>query len=179
SVEANAGRTVADMGDGRDLRRRRLRRLQAPEPLRHPRAAARRLLIADPPSAVGPFRQIRPASRVAGVAVVVPGPEVPLGVEREVLRVAHSRREDLESRAVRIASHDAAGVRIVEDRLAVLLDMDAAVADREVELPVGAETEAVQVMADEREADAEAGVHHPALFGLALDLLEVPEVRDA
>src|SRR6185503_5301809 len=54
-----------------------------------------------------------------------------------------------------------------------------AVADREVELPVGAETEAVQVMADEREADAEAGVHHPALFGLALDLLEVPEVRDA
>src|SRR6266513_73388 len=92
------------------------------------------------PHSCSALHQVGPPRRVAGVAVVVAGPEVPLRVERELLRVAQARREQLEAGPVRVAAHHAARVGIVQDPL----DVDAAVADREIELPVGPEPQAVE-----------------------------------
>ena len=74
----------------------------------------------------------------------------------------------------------AAGVR-QEDRLLGVLDIRSAIPDGEIELAVGAEAQAVQVVAEEADVDAEAVVQQLALVGLAVavGVAQLPEVGNA
>ncbi len=114
-------------------------------------------LVADPPAAVAPFDQVDPARLVAAVGVVVAGEQVAELVERQLLRVAETRGEDLQLGAVGVAAEHRAGVGHRQLAAVDGRHVEAAVADAEVEPPVGPEPQAVQVVAQE----ARRGRHSP------------------
>src|SRR5688572_29618712 len=107
-----------------------------PQLLAIPGAAIVEPLEADAPAAVGAGNDRHEARAVAAVAVVVAGEQVAPLVERELLRVAQPAVHDLEIAAVELAAQHCAFVRIGE-RLVALDDVEAAVADREIEAAVG------------------------------------------
>src|SRR4029453_5637617 len=97
---------------------------------------------------------------VAAVGVVLAGEEVAVLVERQLLRVPETAREDLEPRPVGPATQDAPLVGII-DGLAAGSDVHPSVAEAEVEPAVGSEAEAVEVVAPVGAVDAAARVERP------------------
>ena len=159
-----------------DVRQRRhdvgrlVRGGQVPELLGVERAAVAQVaavLVADAPAAVAALDDVHQPAPVAGVAVVVHGEEVAVLVEGQFLRVAQAGGDDLQVRAVRVAAQHRAAVR-VEQMFALLGGhVEAAVADAEVELAVRPHAQAVQVVAEEGDVDAEAGGQRCLHVGLA------------
>ena len=205
--EELAGPAVGEAGAGVDGEARRPRAHEAgggkdvggglPDLLGHPGApageAGRRIagrgrgpglgreLEPGAPAEVGPLDHVQEAGGVAHVHVVLAGDEVAGGVERQLLRVAQAKREDLEVRAVEVAAEHGAHVGILEPLALVRHDVEAAVAHREVQLAVGPEGQPVQVVTDELEADAEPREDGLALLGdaVAVPVRQLPEVRHA
>ncbi len=138
-------------------------------------------LVADPPAAVAPLDHVDPARPVAAVGVIVAGEQVAELVERQLLRVAEPRGEDLELGAVGVAAEDRAGVG--DGQLAAVegRHVEPAVADAEIEPPVGPEPQAVQVVAQEADVDAVPLVQQRAAIGpaVAVGVAELPEPGDA
>ena len=105
------------------------------------------------------------AGLVGAGGVVVHGEEVAERIEGEALRVAQADAEDFELGAVRLAAEDRAGVgrdaaEVFRAEAGVLHagpQLEAAVAEAEVEAAVGPEDEAVEVVAGDGDVDAEAG----------------------
>ena len=184
--EQEAAGPGADLADRRHDPRRLTRVRKVPQLLREPRAAHcrrchRHRLIRHVPAAVAVFDHVHEARVVALVAVVVVGEQVAVLVEGEFLGVAQAAHHDFEIGAVRIAAEDAAGALAFE-RLAFLRrDVEAAVADGEVEFAVWAEDEPVEVVAVEGAVHAEAFEQLLALIrdARALGVLELPQVRNA
>jgi len=114
------------------------------------------VLIADAPAGVAAFDDVDEALHVAHVAVVVAGEEIANLVEEEVLGIAEAGGEEFDVGAVEIAAEDGAGIG-GGDGVGGRDDVGAAVADAVVEFAVGADDEAVHVVAGEVEADAVAG----------------------
>ena len=86
---------------------------------------------------------------------------------------------DLQVAAVELAAEDRALVRVGVG-LAFVLDVEAAVADREVEPAVGPDDQAVHVVAHQRGVHAEAVEHDRALVGDAVAILvaQAPDLGD-
>ena len=95
-----------------------------------------------------------PAGLVAAVGVVVAGKEVAVLVERQLLRVPQAGGEELQLRAVRVATEDGSRVGVGDFAAVDAGDVQAAVAGREVQLAVRAHAQAVQVVADEADVHA-------------------------
>ena len=113
--------------------------LRMPELLGIPwstRDRVRQKLVANPPAAVAPLDDIDPAGLVPLVGVVVTGPEVAVLVEGQFLRVAQADGENLQVRAVGVAAQDRAGIGQGDGPPFLRLDIQAAVANAEVELAV-------------------------------------------
>ena len=182
-VVGHAGRPVGDVTARRHHVGGLLVVRQAPDLLGVPRAQPHRvvhLLVAQPPAAVAALDDVHPARRVAAVGVVVAGEQVAVLVEGQLLRVAQADGHDLQLRAVGVAAQHRAGVGVGED-LARGLDVEAAVADGEVDAAVGAHFQAVAVVAQVRRVDAVAVVQRLLVVGLAgaLGVLQEPQVGDA
>ena len=86
-----------------------------------------------------------------------PVKRLPCSSKQRFCGVAQAVAEDFEVGAVRVAAEHAAGVGVVQVLALLGLDVEPAVADREIELAVGAEAQAVQVVAFEAVADAVTG----------------------
>ena len=97
-------------------------------------------LVTDPPAAVAALDEIDPAGLVAAIGVVVAGEEVAELIESQLLRVAQARGEDLELGAVGIAAQHGAGIRHGQGLAVACCDVEAAVADAEIEPAVGPES---------------------------------------
>ena len=166
---------------GRQAEGRLAVRLRVPDLLAVPGAAIGEVLILHPPAGVGAVEQVHQPRPVAAVGVVVDREQVAEVVEGELLRIPQAGRHDLEPRAVGLAAEHraAAGIRV---EAAVVRDVIAAVADREVEAAVGAEGQAVEVVSAEGDADAVAGGEHRPLLRRAVDgavAVEIPEPVEA
>src|SRR5439155_19925834 len=68
-------------------------------------------LIADAPAAVAPFDDINPSCFITAVRIVVTGEEIPVLIENQILRVAQPEGEDLQLRAIGIATEHATSIR--------------------------------------------------------------------
>ncbi len=181
-VVVDAGRAVFDVGDRGEEVRGLTVEAGIPKLFQVPRAGAaeRGELVADAPAAVAALNHVDETFHVTLVGVVVTGPEIAVLVEREFLRIAQAGRDDLEVGAIRIAAEHRALVG-QGDRVAFLGDdVRAAVADREVELAVGAEDQAVQIVTGVVEVDAVAAAHLAAADRLSVGrgALEDPHARD-
>ncbi len=178
-VVLDAGRAVLDVADrGHDVRGL-AGVARVPDLFGVPRArlAERRELVTDAPAAVAALDDVHEPLLVAVVAVIVAGEEVAEFVEDERLRVAEAGGEKFETRAVGVAAEHRALVGHRQRRAFLGPDRRAAVAVAEVDLPVGAEHEAVQVVAGEVEAHAVAAADLGAALG-AVSALEPPDARD-
>ena len=87
---------------------------------------------------------------------------------------------DLQPRAIGLTAKYRAALRVGE-RAALVHDVVAAVAHAEIDHPVGAEREPVEIVTMEGDADAIARVEHVADIGhaVAVGVAHPPEVRDA
>ena len=112
-------------------------------------------LVSHPPARVTVFDEVDDAFAIAVVVVIVDGEKVTEFIEDDLLRVAEVDVEFLKFGAVRIGAKDAAGVGTGEG-FAILFDVVSAVADGPVEFAIGSPSEAIEVVAGEADADAEA-----------------------
>ena len=170
-VVGQAGGAVGDVDDRREDVGGLAVPAGMPELLGVPGASRGReveVLVAHPPAAVAPLDDVDPAGLVAAVGVVVAGEQVAVVVEGEFLRVPQAGGEDLQVRPVGLAAEDRAGVGGDEVLAFLGGDVQAAVADREVEPAVGAHLEAVEVVAEEGDVDAVAGAERLLDLGLAV-----------
>ncbi len=183
-VVDEAGWTVGDVDDGGNDVGGLAFPARVPELLGVPGASAGReveVLIAHPPAAVAAFDDVDPAGLVAAVGVVVAGKQIAEVVEGEFLGISQAGGVDFEVRPVRLAAEDRAAIRSVEVLAFLRRDVQAAVADGEIEPPVRAHLEAVEVVAEEGDVDAVAGAQGFLDLGLAVAVLvpQSPEVGDA
>ena len=180
---SHAGRTARDVGDGRDNVGRLAVKLRIPKFLRVERSARVRSLhelITDAPAIVAALHHVNPAGLVAAVRIVVAGKQIAVLIENEVLRIAQAEREHFEIGAVRIAAEDAAGIGLTDVPAIRDLHVRAPVTDAEIDFPIRTEMRAVEVMADETDAHAEAVVERLAEIGdaIAVGVAQEPEVRN-
>ena len=178
-------------GSGRDVldRRREVGRLGVilrvphllgvPGPAGIGGAASLEELPPDAPTAVAALDEPGPSGLVAAVRVVVAGEQVAPGVEDHVLGVAQALIDHLEAGAIGLAAEHRPAVGGA-DRAALALDHRGAVADGEVQPPVGAEGEPVQVVPEESHADAVAVADAAPFVGdaVAIGVPQPPDVRD-
>ena len=120
------------------------------------------------------------AGAVARVGVVVDREQVAALVERQLLRVPQPGGEQLQLAAVGPAAQDGAGVEVRQHAVG-RLDVQPAVADREVDAAVGPQAQAVQVVAEQGDVDAEARGQRALLVGLpvAVGVAQLPQRGDA
>ena len=182
-VVGQARGAAREVGDGRHDVGRLAGVGRMPELLRVPRSAQVRAvdpLVRIAPAAVAALDHVDPTRAVAAVGVVVAGPQVAVVVEGQLLRIAQAGGEDLEVGAVELAAQHRTRVR-VRVGLALVFDVEAAVADREVEPPVDPQLDAVQVVAEQRDVDAIARLQDLARIGHAVAVVvpQEPQVRDA
>ena len=136
------------------------------------------MLITDAPAAVAAFDQVHEALHVALVAVVVAGEEIAVLVEHQLLRIAQAARDHLELGAIGIGAEHRAFIRIGDHLAFLALHVRAAVADRVVDLAVMAHRQAVEVVAGEVVAHAEAA-QQLVLLQLAVGaFLQQPQARN-
>src|SRR5262249_26553832 len=102
-------------------------------------------------------------------------------IEREVLWIPQTTCNPLEIRTVRIAPQHGPFVGQSDGRSLPRRHIETAVADAEVKLAIGAETEAVHVVSVERYVHAIPGLQRFALVGMAgpLRVPEQPQRRNA
>ena len=157
-VVSDAGGAVLEVGEGREVVGRLAGKTREPDALAVPRAgvAHRGVLVADAPAGVAALDDVDKAFHVAVVAVVVAGEKIADFVEKQVLGVAQAGGEEFDVGAVEVAAENGAVVRGGEGA-GGRGDVGAAVANAVVELAVGADDEAVHIVAGEVEADAVAG----------------------
>ena len=175
---------VADVGERRDDVRRLALEVRLPQALVVPRPAQVGLgdpLVRLPPAGVHAFDHVHEARLVAAVGVVVDGPQLAVLVEHELLRIAQAGREDLEVRAVEVAAQHRSVELVAQPRTVRLRHAETTVAAGEIELAIGADAQAVQVMSDEREADAVARAQHAlgVRHVIAIRVFELPQARHA
>ena len=132
------------------------------------------------PAGIGAFDDVHHAGGVALVGVIVHREAVAEIVEGDLLRITQAEVDDFEVRAVRLEAEDRAAVTGV-----VLLpflggEIETTVADGAPDATVGADGEAVHVVAGERDAHAEAVFDDLAsrLDAVLLGVLHHPELRD-
>lgn len=113
------------------------------------------------------FDDVDPPRRVTAVAVVVAGEKVAVLVKGQLLRVAQAGVDDLQLAAVGVAAEDRAAVDAVNlPAVDGLLDVEPAVAHAEIELAVGTEDQAVQVVTYVGVAHAVPVVQHLGGIGI-------------
>ena len=183
-IARQARRTIGDVGARRQHIRCLSGKVRQPQALVIPRTAQVRLL--DPlvrltPADLGGFDHMHPTRTVATVRVVVAGPQVAPIVEGQFLRIAQARGVDLEVAAVEVRAQHSARVRTVEQHAFLVDDLEAAIADRPIQQAIGAELNAVHVVAQQGHADAPTRALLRALIGLqiAVGVGELPHGRDA
>src|SRR5690349_18012912 len=129
---------------------------QVPQLLVAPRPAIIERLVPDPPPAVAAFHHVDLPGPIAGVGVVVAGPQVPMIVKSEILWIAKSGGEYLQMRSIGVAAQHATRIGILQNRALARLHVESAVADAEIEPPVRPEGQPVQIVPDEGNVHAEA-----------------------
>ena len=133
------------------------------------------------PTAVATFDDVDQPRVISLVAVVVGGEQVAELIEGNLLRIAQAAMHNLELRAVGIAAKHRSVARAVKRDSFLRGDMEAAIADREIQLAVRSPNQAVQVVSEKRRVHAEAGqqflldVSHAVAVGVS----QSPEMRDA
>ena len=113
------------------------------------------MLVANTPAGVAALDDVDEAFHVAVIAVVVTGEEIADLVEEQVLGIAEAGGEEFDVGAVEVAAENGAVIRSGEGAGGGG-HVGAAVADAVVEFAVGADDEAVHIVAGEIKADAVA-----------------------
>src|SRR5690606_20841396 len=108
------------------------------------------------PAGIAAFDDMDEALEVAVVAVVVAGEQVAVFVEGEFLRVAQTVGDEFEFGAVGIAAEDRAFIEQFDVGAVAGGGVGGAIADGEIQFAVGAEDEAVQIVAGITKTDTEA-----------------------
>ena len=178
-----SGRAVADVGNGRNEKRRLSGELRIAHPLAQPHAARIGLgqeLIANAPTAVSALNHIHPACRIAAVGIVIARPEIAVSVEGQFLRVAQAARENFQLRAVAIAAIDRTFLVIRNDSAVLVHHMRTTIPDGEIQPAIRSDAQPVQIMAEEARAHAEAVGQRFLRLGHAVLVVvaQEPEVRD-
>ena len=111
---------------------------------------------------------------------LIPGEQVPVLIERQLLRVSQAGGEHFEFRSVGIAAEHGSPIGIDEPLALLGHDVETAIADAEIQPPVGPERQAVQVVPAERDADAESRQQRLTEIGLAVAVFvaQQPQMRD-
>ena len=177
-IEGHAARTRAGVAERRQMPRGLAGVGQVPEAFGVPRTRefhALHVLITNAPAVVGALDDLQPARAVADVGVVVAHEEIAAVIEGQRHGIAQAPREQLGIGAVEIAAEDAAAVGAGE-RAAVALHMKTAVAHAEVKFAVGAEAQAVQLMARVAEVNTETVQEGFALDAFARLIFEPPDI---
>jgi hypothetical protein len=169
-LECEPRRTVGQVGDGRHEVGGLAVEVRLPQAFvvpgtAHPRSA--QVLVGLAPAALAALDHVHDARAVAAVGVVVAREEIEAIVEGELLRIAQPGVPDLELAAVQVAAQHRAGVRMCE-RPGLRLDVEPAVADREVEPPVRAQRQPVQVVPEEGHVHTVARREDRAFLGVAV-----------
>ena len=125
-------------------------------------------LMAHVPSGIRAIDDVNDARLVALVAVVIHRDEVSELVERDFLRVAQAAVDDFEVRAIGIEAENKTFVVQVVMTAFAGGGVEPAVAHGSVNPAVGTEDEAVEVVAGERDVDAESVLDDVADIGLAV-----------
>ena len=179
-VVGEAGGTVLDVADGGKDVGGGVLGAGLPELFGEPRTVFvdERVLVADAPAAVAALDDMDEALFVALVAIVVAGEEVAVFGKREGLGIAEAAGEHFELGAVRVAAIHGTFVGGVGEGAVGALGVGAAVAVGEIEFAVGAEDEAVKIVAGKIETHAVAAADFLARLGF-LFAGEFPDAGDA
>ena len=124
---------------------------------------------------------MHPPGFVASIRVVVSGEQISVFVESQLLRVPQPRGEKFKVTAIGVAAQYGAAFRS-GDLLPFLRDnIEASIANAEIELPVRPEPQPMEVMAIEAEAHRVTVLQTLALIGLAVPIrvAQAPQVGDA
>ena len=165
-VVSDAGGAVLEVGERREVVGGLAGKAGEPDALAVPRAGVAHggVLVADAPAGIAALDDVDKAFHVAVVAVVVAGEEIADLVEEQVLGIAQAGGEEFDVGAVEVAAENGAVIRGGEGA-GGRGHVRAAVADAVVEFAVGADDEAVHIVAGEVEADAVAGAQVFARLG--------------
>ena len=128
---------------------------------RPPHVVAGQRLESHGPSRLTALDQIDNSRGVTAIAIIITGKQVPVVIEGQLLRIPHTRREDLQVAAVGIHPKHRTTTRShrrLENLALVTRHAVPAVPHREIDLSVRAPDETVQVMPDEGGLHAEACV---------------------
>src|SRR5262245_35154940 len=138
------------------------------------------MLPPDLPPVLAPFYHVQPPRLVSAIAVVITRPKIPILVERQVLRISQARRKQFQLAPIRITAKHCTGVRI-RNLASALVYVQTAVRDAEIELPVRAKLQPMQIVSAERNMNAEtAGERSPGISdAIAVRILQQPKVWDA
>ena len=179
-IGGKPGRPRADMPHRREDPGRLADERRSPQLLAVERAAIGEILHRPTPSRVSPRHDMHQARPVATVGVVVAGEAMPEIVEGELLGISQARRHDLETGAVGLAAEHGAALGVA-GHAPLVLDVVAAVADREPQPPVWAESEAVEIVPLDRGADTVADMEGELLVShaIAIGIAEAPQVGNA
>ncbi len=115
-----------------------------------------RRLMAHVPAGVAALQRIHHAGEVADVARVVEGEKVAVFIEGEFLRIAQTFAKQLETAAVGLAAKDRPATGSRDDLAVFRRDVIAAIANGKIEPTIRAARDAVEIVADEGNAHAEA-----------------------
>ena len=187
-IVRDAGRAVAEMGERRrHIRRGRSARAGDGPQLFGVEGAAVALLdrrrmvvgavIAVPPAALAALRDVDPAGLIARVGVVVVGEEIAGVVESELLRIAQTAVDQFQMRPVELAAEDGSALGVGDRRSFLGLDVESAVADREVEPAVGPDPQAMEIMARVLDYECRSRSREPTIVGDAGPLRVAEERR--
>ena len=123
---------------------------------------------------------MHPALAIAVIAIVVAGEEIAVLVEGQLLGIAQTAREDFEIRPVGFHAKHRAFVGQINDVALFGFDVRAAIADAEVDAPVRAFDQAVEIVAGQAEVNAVAIGELLALvrFAVAVVVAQSPDARN-
>ena len=175
-VETRAGivgqprRAIGHVGHRRDDVRRLTGMSRIPQLLAIPRASVLKVLVVHPPTGVGMLDEVHPPRTVAAVRVVVAGEQIAEIVERQLLRIAKPRAEDLQLRAIQFAAKDCPLIGQVQLPF-LRWNREAAITDGEIEPPIGTNDQPVHVVPAKGDSHPEAVVQSNSLIRFAVAVL--------
>ena len=105
---------------------------------------------------IRPFREIRHAGFVAGIAVIVVRKQIPELVKSHFLRVPQTISINFHIRAIQLATHHTACIRQIQMLSFRCFDINTTIADAEIQSAVRTNLQSMQVVAEEADVDPEA-----------------------
>ena len=147
---------------------------------RPPAIVAFERLVTHVPTRFAAFYQVHKPRLITTIRVVVPGKEIAVVVEGQLLRISQTMMEDFETRSIEFTTERRTGVG--RDMLIAftIKQVVSPVTNGPIQPAVRSEYQTVHVMTTQSRSNAKAGLHDFAFFGntIAVEITQPPEVWD-